>query len=628
MLKSFIDPNKILGDETKAVSPEAFSNFMTGRTPERSSSALSSAANNISNFSRSSVGVKADSNLAPIISNISTSITNNIDNSVSNTLNSFRTEFNTIVGGLQKKVESNLTAAIQNFSKDYQQKISSKEDSSSSKILKDFISVYKTAMDLVVSLGNSRNNKRIESSLKSLRSMFDESFNAAVIIRQTISKIVKQLSNLPTASPKSGGLDLNIEVPGGPLKQQGSSSIGRALKGRGGAMLAAGAVGTAAVGVGALGMQAAQARQEEKLAESAKKDKGKNAFDDFIDGMNNIIKSFSDSISRLLGLGEDKGKAGASASSSSGSRPSPSPGTSGAPSGNFIESSSPGELKAAAFLSTLEATGLQNQADVFQSIHNRASQNYGGFGGIMGQITAREQYSPFSAFIYGTSNDTGAARAFGNLGIQIGNTPEERKQALIELFSKPNALTEAQKLFGKGSASDADRVIREFQTNSAIAQSSRSFIGGRTNFGAKSGQGGAVGSGQITRGGEGANVFGGANANKPAATVNAFTQQQSLASPQTQSRVQPTPPSDQQAQQIQNVTRSPSDQKPSVAVINAPPEIAAIPTGETQSGGGGNMMQLPPASSSGPDVSMYGQTRNPNNPYWFAPFDFRILNMA
>jgi hypothetical protein len=627
MLKSFIDPNKILGDETKAVSPEAFSNFMTGRTPERSSSALSSAANNISNFSRSSVGVKADSNLAPIISNISTSITNNIDNSVSNTLNSFRTEFNTIVGGLQKKVESNLTAAIQNFSKDYQQKISSKEDSSSSKILKDFISVYKTAMDLVVSLGNSRNNKRIESSLKSLRSMFDESFNAAVIIRQTISKIVKQLSNLPTASPKSGGLDLNIEVPGGPLKQQGSSSIGRALKGRGGAMLAAGAVGTAAVGVGALGMQAAQARQEEKLAESAKKDKGKNAFDDFIDGMNNIIKSFSDSISRLLGLGEDKGKAGASASSSSGSRPSPSPGgTPGVPSSPVVSGSA--DEKLAAYTSVLEGTEGQNAADAFQVMLNRTAQNHSGYGGLGEQVMARGQFTPISAAIYGSSGDPAADRAYGHIAPMLGKTPEERKAKLRQIV-ETEGLQGLDRIFKRDLAGNANTVLADFKSRGPLSQAAAQGVKGREYF---------KGQDHLPNKrpedfyrGTGGNYFHGNPSGKIGTlqpTVVPSGGQQQTTQSQIQSRVQPTPPSDQQAQQIQNVTRSPSDQKPSVAVINAPPEIAAIPTGETQSGGGGNMMQLPPASSSGPDVSMYGQTRNPNNPYWFAPFDFRILNMA
>lgn len=616
MIKSFIDPNKILGDETKAVSPEAFSNFMTGRNAEMKSSALSSAANNISNFSRSSVGVKADSNLAPIISNISTSITNNIDNSVSNTLNSFRTEFNTIVGGLQKKVESNLTAAIQSFSKDYQEKISSKEDSSSSKILKDFISVYKNAMDFVASLGDSRNNKRIESSLKSLRSMFDESFNAAVIIRQTISKIVKQLSNLPTASPKSGGLDLNIEVPGGPLKQQGNSSIGKALKGRGGAMLAAGAVGATAVGVGALGMQAAQTRQEEKLAETAKKDKGKNAFDDFIDGMNNIIKSFSDSISRLLGGGKDEGKAGASASSSSGSSPSPSPGTS-----VLQETTPPG--------GTIEG-------NVGEIISTDASASYydPSLGGINASGAKTPEGLPATSTGEGFIGSKFTAAAFPELLQRLpqnmttatrmrGGRTLARGQAFNVLVTDKTGKSAVLRIndVGPGVPGHPSHQMLD------LSPAASNYFGTNKSSGLKiimapaSSTPGPVSPEQVQQ------ILSMSSEVRPQNTQTQQTRP-TTAQPQTQSRVQPTPQSNQQAQQIQNVTRSPSDQKPSVAVINAPPEIAAIPTGETQSGGGGNMMQLPPASSSGQDVSMYGQTGNPNNPYWFAPFDFRILNMA
>jgi len=186
--------------------------------------------------------------------------------------------------------------------------------------LKNLLGLYKNAVEFVTFFGDSRNNRRIESNLKSLRSLFDESFNAAVTIRQVINKIVKQLSNLPTASPTSGALNLDINVPGGPLKQAGQRATRGVLIGGRGKALAVGAAGVA--GVGLLGMQSAQARQEEKLAATAKKPGDEDSiFNDFIDGLNNIIERFSEAVESLLGGG--KGKSGSSGASSSASSSSP-----------------------------------------------------------------------------------------------------------------------------------------------------------------------------------------------------------------------------------------------------------------------------------------------------------------
>jgi len=122
MFKSFIDPTKIIGDTKKLVSPEAFSNFMSGGASPIGSTVLTSAANNISNFSRGGVNinVKGTSDLTSIIDTISTNIVNNVDNSISNTLNSFRTEIQNVIGGLQKQTQSNLSSVIEGFTKDYQ----------------------------------------------------------------------------------------------------------------------------------------------------------------------------------------------------------------------------------------------------------------------------------------------------------------------------------------------------------------------------------------------------------------------------------------------------------------------------------------------------------------------------
>ena len=64
--------------------------------------------------------------------------------------------------------------------------------------------------------------------------------------------------------------------------------------------------------------------------------------------------------------------------------------------------SSGADLVAAAHLATLEASGAQNAADVFQVILNRSKKRKKSMAEV---ITAREQFSPYSAAIYGTSAD-------------------------------------------------------------------------------------------------------------------------------------------------------------------------------------------------------------------------------
>ena len=198
---------------------------------------------------------------------------------------------------------------------------------------------------------------------------------------------------------------------------------------------------------------------------------------------------------------EEKDKATTSSSSSSPASPGPS---------GPVISSSPGEANLAAFVSTLESSQLQDQADVMQSMTNRAGQNYSGYGGLFGQLTAREQYSPLSAAIYGTSGDTAASRAYGGVAAKLGKTPEERKAKLQQIISQPDALPQLQTLFGRGNASNAKQLLDDFYSGGAVSKESQRFIQGRTDFGARSGVGGATGSGQVRRS---SNTFGAAGAN-------------------------------------------------------------------------------------------------------------------
>jgi hypothetical protein len=188
----------------------------------------------------------------------------------------------------------------------------------------------------------------------------------------------------------------------------------------------------------------------------------------------------------------------------------PGPGPGGGPGGNVI-SSAPGEANLAAFIATLESSQLQDQSDVMQSMVNRAGQNYSGNGGLLGQLTAREQYSPLSAVIYGTSGDPAAARKYGPIAARLGNTPQERIVSLKQIISQPDALSQLQTMFGAGNASNAKKLLDDFYSNGPLSKESQKLIGGRTDFGARSGVGGATGSGQIKRS---SNTFGAAGSNK------------------------------------------------------------------------------------------------------------------
>ena len=147
-----------------------------------------------------------------------------------------------------------------------------------------------------------------------------------------------------------------------------------------------------------------------------------------------------------------------------------------------------GEQNLAAFLSTMEASGNQNQADAFQVMLNRtADAKAGGSMRVYGdtlaeQITAREQFSPLSSAIYGVSADSAAAKKYGPISEALGSNPEERKQKLLEIASQPDGLVKLQQLFGGGSATDAAKVLQDFKSGGALSQQSATDIGSMVSF--------------------------------------------------------------------------------------------------------------------------------------------------
>ena len=282
MFKSFINPKKIIGNGTKAVNPKAFLNFLAGVKSTASMNENVSAVDTTSNIQKNTQVRPAKLNLQSLLSTISENISNIYNSNI-----------------------------IQNV------QVRAKEDSKSSNILKGFLNILKNSIDFINFFGNTRSGKRIENGVKALRNMFNDSFNTATIIRQTINKIVKQLSNLPTiAVPSSSETKTESKVENGTVKQTKTPPN----KGGKANLVKAGGIGLGVAGIGAAGMQAAKLSQEEKLAETAKRGVGSEGKPDgFMDGLNKIIEKFSESINNLLGKSKkSSGLSGGSASGSSG----------------------------------------------------------------------------------------------------------------------------------------------------------------------------------------------------------------------------------------------------------------------------------------------------------------------
>jgi len=129
------------------------------------------------------------------------------------------------------------------------------------------------------------------------------------------------------------------------------------------------------------------------------------------------------------------------------------------------------DKRAAAHLATLEASAPQHVADVYQVILNRAA---GQSGGIPAVITAKEQFSPYSAAIYGGSADGAAAKKYGGLGLT--------KKELFDLAGKSDGIQQLTNRFQAGNPKVAAQVLADFDKNGPLSQSAKKFVGGSQYF--------------------------------------------------------------------------------------------------------------------------------------------------
>lgn len=238
-IKSPLNPGVIARE--RRVTPEAVQNFISGGSP-LGSSVVASAANKIVGFQRGTAGVAPQvPDLGSIINTLSSNILNNVENRV-------------------QAITQNVNQIVQKTVGDLQNRFISKTDSidanAPNKILSNFLSLYDKAIGYIRFFANPNNIKSLNESLVELRKVFEETFNVAKSIRQTIIRIVDQLSTLPTANAGGGGINLDVKVPGPPLKRAGNTGILRSMRRRPGLML--GGAALAGAGGGAMVTSALQ----------------------------------------------------------------------------------------------------------------------------------------------------------------------------------------------------------------------------------------------------------------------------------------------------------------------------------------------------------------------------------
>jgi hypothetical protein len=677
MLKSKINPQAITKRNKAKLS--SFSGFMVGRDNLSSLSSISNSANNIVNFSRTS-GISVNSDVYKLVSNISTNILTSVDNSIKNVIkitdNTISTQLSELQGDLYSKIsdldtkysalseqiQSNSTRSVstrgniqqvepkenmswiqniaasikgevdnilkntlRNFSEDYNKRVKPFDDTRPNTLLTKFASLYQNAIGFINYFGNEKNIKVVQDNLKFLRKMFEESFEVAKVLRQTIIKIVKQLSNLPTASPNSGGLNLDINVPGSKLQQStgaATKNIGRGAKI--GAGLGIGALGIGGLAASASGMQSAKEFQQEQLSQSSVSPttNGASIPEGVVDSFSSIVERFTSAVNNLIeGVKKSSGSSAGEGvgKGAGGGGPTPSPGSADGDVGSGLGGSGQ-DFATLATIAALESGSAQGQADVAQSVYNRLGDTGQLYGKSITEILTRKgQYQvAFTDPRSSRGPGTEVAKEFKNI---LGEN--EAAKAIMYYYSKRGmSISEerAREMYRGSAKAISDARLRE---NSAR------HVGGRTEFLAR----GLGGTGSVSRGGGSDNDFfaqygsrtqmtrGAQPApsglfNSPSET-SATTSSTQTTRP-TQSTVAPAPAKDQQ---IQNRNRAqaistPAQQRMSTislsptfidATQQAPPQQqSVIPV---PSSGGGTTSEVPFLPTTNPDnfLTMYSR---------------------
>jgi muramidase (phage lysozyme) len=318
-ISSPLNPSAIAREDS--IEPAKLGSFITGGTP-LGEGVLATAANKIVGFQRGAAVSARPPDLGSIINTLSSNILTNVENRV-------------------QSINQNITQVVENrfgmYDKEFKERMNRVESSKPNNILSNFLSLYKQAIEYIQFLGNKKNVKTLGDNIKELQRVFTETFEVAKIIRQTIIKIVKQLSNLPTADSAGGGLNLDIKVPGGPLKRtlpRGVANIGRMAL-AGGAIAGATALGGKVVS-GMMGVG-------EDVSAAPMQDQSSQISGPLMDRFNSILERFSIAIDNLISGSKKDSSGGGGGTVSSGSGASTSQAGGGAPSAPSTKPSAEGE---------------------------------------------------------------------------------------------------------------------------------------------------------------------------------------------------------------------------------------------------------------------------------------------
>jgi hypothetical protein len=593
MVSSVLSPEKVIGRQN--TNKAATQNFISGGSVV-GASVVNGAANKIVGFQRTG-SQPAPSATGSIVSTISTNINNNVTTTINKTL--------------------------QGFSADYQRRLKQVDDAKPIGILGKFLNVYKTALGFINFFGNKRNIDKVRDNLEALKKSFTESFEVAKLIRQVIIKIVKQLSNLPVASPSGGGgLNLDVDIPGGGVKKSAPRGLNRMMRGKG-KMLA---LGAGALGLGAAGAGAVNALSDSPQVQAA--GASPEIPGDIADRFSSIVDRFANAISKLFETNKQKSKQQQSSGSSGskGEKKEKEDKTKPPePTGPAV-SSAPGDEKLAAFVASMEASSPENAADAMQVMLNRsASGKYG--KGLSGVLSGYDQFSPISAAIFGKSKDKAAAAKYGPIAAKLpGKNPEEKFKYLQQVAAEPDGLNKLQQLFGGGNAGVAATILND----SKYLESSRQNVKGALNFyGGKKKNASDI---QVRSGGNNFYNFTGpigtlgkqptgttvASQVAPAPTQSAAQQQIA----QQVSRPAATPQAQAQAAQVEAAKTAQTQVAQRAAAVSqvaqSQPQVNYLPIdmsggGQQQTGGGGNSGGGGGGSQgSGPSVPFL-PAGNPNN---------------
>ena len=361
-ISSPLAPEAIVGNRPRSI--QSAQSFISGGTP-LGSSVVASAANKIVGFQRANVRpVNPDIN--SIVKTISSNILNQVETKIQNatalsnrnTDSKIRASNNTIISQIQQikqqqgdqvtqlqntvqNINQQSSTFVKNLVENYKKRINDVESAKPTNILQKFLGAYKDALGFIQFFADRKRVAGLRTALKTLQTSFTESFEIAKLIRQTILKIVSQLSNLPQASPGRGsGLNLDVNVPQQGLKKTGPRNVRFGGRGAGLLGLGLGAVGATAA-VNALSDREAVAGQQTSQIP-----------DSFGDRFSAIVDRFATAIDEMI-KGSSRKSSGSSGSSSSGgtksspSSPSASPGSPGmSPGSTMTPGDAPPEIKA------------------------------------------------------------------------------------------------------------------------------------------------------------------------------------------------------------------------------------------------------------------------------------------